>query len=241
MANPRRSSGLHFQNLAADQNPQPPQPSPSSPLSSLVVFLKRPHAFPFLLSVFILLTWVSLRFQHPHSPHRTNPSPFADSSSSSRVQSRARESTDVEANLVRFSSREFPSQFLRDKRGWLLNPVNAALEAGLSGGAKSCASVHVGEIRPGGVRGNHRHHTCNETLIFWGSMTKFRLENPSGEKEYAEATIGVDEVAIAASPSGMAHALVNMDPVRATFFLGCQDDLINYNSSTTDFNVWKDL
>ena len=45
----------------------------------------------------------------------------------------------------------------------------------LPGGAVSCASVHVGEIRPGGVRGNHRHHGCNETFIIWGAETAFRV------------------------------------------------------------------
>lgn len=44
-----------------------------------------------------------------------------------------------------------------------------------SGGAVSCASVHLGEIRPGGFRGNHRHHTCNETFVIWGAKTKFRV------------------------------------------------------------------
>lgn len=106
----------------------------------------------------------------------------------------------------------------------------------------SCASVHLGEIKPGGVRGNHRHYNCNETFIIWGAKTKFRLENSEvPEKGYAEVIVGADEVAVAASPSGTAHALINMDPFRTTFFLGCQDSIIDYNSSTTDFNVWKDL
>ena len=39
----------------------------------------------------------------------------------------------------------------------------------------NCASVHVGEIRPGGMRGNHRHHGCNETFIIWGAKTAFRV------------------------------------------------------------------
>ena len=59
----------------------------------------------------------------------------------------------------------------------------------LLGGAVSCASVHVGEIRPGGVRGSHRHHGCNETFIIWGAKIAFRvcyysdimLETPSLE------------------------------------------------------------
>lgn len=60
-------------------------------------------------------------------------------------------------------------------------------------------------------------------------------------KGFAEAMISAEEVAVAASPSGTAHALVNMDPTQSTFFVGCQDSVVNYSSSSTDFNVWKDL
>ena len=67
-----------------------------------------------------------------------------------------------------------------------------------------------------------------------------QLENSQAEKGYAEVIIGADEVAVAASRSGTAHAIVNMDPMRIAFFLGCQDSIMN-NSSATDFNVWKDL
>ncbi|XP_058079196.1 uncharacterized protein LOC131227412 isoform X2 [Magnolia sinica] len=134
---------------------------------SVAIFLKRPQAFPCLLSVFVLLTWLSLRFQHL---------------SSSQIQQQQQqwmkkdESDNMKtANIVRFSS-EFPSLVVKDKRGWLLNPVSATSDAGISGGAQSCESVHVGEIRPGGVRANHRHHTCNETFIIWGAKTKFRCK-----------------------------------------------------------------
>ncbi|CAK9150178.1 unnamed protein product [Ilex paraguariensis] len=78
------------------------------------------------------------------------------------------------------------------------------------GDVVNCASVHVGEIRPGGVRGNHRHHTCNETLVIWGAKTVFRLENKAMDRGYAEVIVGADEVAVAASPSGTAHALSQM-------------------------------
>lgn len=147
----------------------------------------------------------------------------------------------MKANLVRLSS-AFPSQIAKDKRGWLLDPVSLALASGISGGAVSCASVHVGEIRPGKVRGNHRHHNCNETFVIWGAATKFRLENKKvADKGYAEVIVGADEVAVAASPCSTAHALVNIDPIRSTFFLGCQDSIINYNGTSNDYNVWKDL
>lgn len=72
-------------------------------------------------------------------------------------------------------------------------------------------------------------------------MSDLQLENKSLTRGYSEVTVGADEVAVAASSSGTAHALVNIDTIRSTFFLGCQDSVINYNGSTSDFNVWKDL
>lgn len=60
------------------------------------------------------------------------------------------------------------------------------------------------------------------------------------DKGYAEVTFGPDEVVLAVSPQGTAHAIINIDSSRATFILGCQDNIIK-NSSGTDYNVWKDL
>lgn len=69
-----------------------------------------------------------------------------------------------------------------------------------------------------------------------------QLENNQMDgRGYAEVTIGEDEVVVAASPSGTAHALVNVDALRNTYFMGCQDGMVKTNSSNTDFNVWKNL
>lgn len=132
----------------------------------------------------------------------------------------------------------FPSPIAKDKRGWLLDPLSTP---GITGGALNCASVHIGEIRPGSLRGNHRHYTCNETFLIWGAKTIFRLENTTDNRGFGEVTIEADEVAVATSPHGTAHALMNIDPVRSTFFMGCQDSIISYSNTTSDFNVWKDL
>nr|GMC79262.1 uncharacterized protein LOC109159006 [Ipomoea batatas] len=239
MANPRRTSfstAVNHHQLPISTVSGGSQ-APATLLTSAKSFLKKPHAFPFLLSLFLLLTWVSLRLQRPssHFPHS------GGSESGSELGRRADWSPDDDhfANLARFSASS--SLIAKDKRGWLLNPIALALDAHISGGATSCASVHLGEIKPGGTRGNHRHHTCNETFVFWGSKMIFRLENNALKKGYAEVKLGADEVAVAASPSGTAHALVNIDPVRSTFFLGCQDNVVNYSDSKTDFNIWKDL
>ncbi|KAI6673630.1 hypothetical protein NL676_001536 [Syzygium grande] len=236
MANPRRQShsaaagpAISLESGQGGAAAQAPRGAFSS--SALVHFLKKPHAFPFLLSAFLLLTWISLRLQS------RPPASAAARLSSSRDRERSREEDDRKANLVRF-----PLGSFSDKRGWLLDPTSVALDSGIRGGAVTCASIHVGEIRPGGVRGNHRHHTCNETFVIWGAKTKFRLESSEmGDKTYAEVVAAADEVVVAASPSGTAHALINVDPVHTTFFIGCQDSVINYSSSSTDYHVWKDL
>lgn len=229
MANPRRISlQLHNHHSAIPLSNHSPPPASAS-ISSIAAFLKRPSAFPFVLSLFLLLTWFCLRVQRsPSSAYLRF-----------RAQSQNGFEADADANLARFSA---PTLISRDRRGWLFNPISVALDKGIHGGAQLCKSIHAGEIRPGGVRGNHRHHTCNETFLIWGAETKFRLENPHIEgKRYAEASIRADEVAIAASPSGTAHALINKDPVRTTYFLGCQDSIIENNSSSTDYKVWEDL
>ncbi|XP_034225384.1 uncharacterized protein LOC117635149 isoform X1 [Prunus dulcis] len=231
MANPRRNS-------QSSENPFHSQSIQFS--SSLVHFLKKPHAFPFLLSILLLLTWVSLRLQHS-SYLSSAPSHISKDKDKPLTHKKWSQLSDSSANLIRFSS-GFPSRIAKDKRGWLLDPISLALDSGISGGAVSCVSIHLGEIQPGGLRGNHRHHTCNETFVIWGAETKFRLENHQVDGNgYAEVTIGADEVAVAGSPSGTAHALINIDPVRSSYFIGCQDNIINYNSSSTDFNVWKNL
>ncbi|KAL5739362.1 hypothetical protein ACOSP7_028264 [Xanthoceras sorbifolium] len=223
MANPRRNS--YSENPFNSQH--------SSSLSYLINLWKRPLAFPILLSIFVLLTWVTLRLQY--SSHLFNSSHKTQEKWSSSIDD------DEKANLVRFMTHHYPSLIVKDKRGWLLNPISLALESRLKGGAVSCVSLHLGEIRPGAIRGNHRHHTVNETLVIWGAISKFRLENNQMENGYAEVIVGADEVAVAASPSGIAHALINVDPILSTFFIGCQDGVINYNISNSDFNVWKDL
>ncbi|KAL0334432.1 UNVERIFIED_CONTAM: hypothetical protein Sangu_1599400 [Sesamum angustifolium] len=236
MANPRRTSYSSNPLPISDPTPQFQSQTPQTAatlLTSLKVFLKKPHAFPFLLSIFLLLTWVSLRFQHRYA------NPAFQQSSYTVNEKNGGYVKDSNANVVKFSP--FSSLVTKDKRGWLINPISLALDADVPGGAVSCASVHLGEIRPGTLRGNHRHHTCNETFVIWGAKTVFRLENNAVKRGYSEVTIGADEVAVAASPSGTAHALVNIDAIRTTFFLGCQDSVMNHNSSTTDYNIWKNL
>ncbi|GKD89856.1 RmlC-type cupin [Tanacetum coccineum] len=147
---------------------------------------------------------------------------------------------DQEANVIRFKS-NFPSKIAKDNRGWLLDPVSIALASGIKGGALVCNSIHVGEIKPGRYRGNHRHHSCNETFLIWGGRTLFRLENKASEKGFARVLVGVEDVAVAVSPAGTAHALINVDETRSTFIIGCQDSVISYDKSSSDFGVWDDL
>ncbi|WCJ28675.1 hypothetical protein M5689_010358 [Euphorbia peplus] len=184
MANPRRSSENEY------------QLQKNSMLSSLKNLLKKPHAFPFLLSIFLLLAWLCFRLQ-----------PSSNLSSAHHLHSNLKSpqhDDDEKANLIRFKL----DSLSKDNRGWLLNPLALALDSGIKGGAGSCTAFHVGQIQPGALRGNHRHYTSNETFVIWGARTLFRLENSQiVDKGYAEVIIGTDEIAVAASPSGTAHVL----------------------------------
>lgn len=116
MVNPRRSS---FSSNTQNSDSNSLNIHNFSRLSFLMNFLKRPQAFPLLLSIFVFVTWVSLRLQH------------SDFSKSQNNWSSIEED-DVKANLVRFNS-HFPSPISKDKRGWLFNPVSLALESGVKG------------------------------------------------------------------------------------------------------------
>lgn len=127
MANPRRPSysaaaGAAISLESAQASPAAQAQRSAFSSSSLVHFLKKPHAFPFLLSAFLLLTWIILRLQSGSS--------YAAASrfSSSRDRERGREEDDHKANLVRF-----PLGSFSDKRGWLLDPTSVALDSGIRG------------------------------------------------------------------------------------------------------------
>ncbi|KAK1429547.1 hypothetical protein QVD17_11758 [Tagetes erecta] len=224
MANPRRTSN-QINTQIPIFNPNSQSQTLTSTSTKLKLFFKKPQSFPFLLSIFLILTYLFLRFnqQNPKSPIQN----FTITTTNQ----------DHDANLIRFKS----SSITKDTRGWMLDPVSIALNSPFTNGASVCSSIHVGEIKPGQLRGNHRHHTCNETFFIWGAATVFRLENDKIEKGYAQVIVGVDDVAVAVSPSGTAHALVNVDSTRSTFIIGCQDRAISYNNSNSDFNVWDDL
>lgn len=125
MANPRRNS-------QSSENPFHSQSLNLSYSSLILHFLKKPHALPFLLSIFLLLTWASLRLQHSsylssiHSHINKNWSQQHDDHKPLKTKD------DSKANLVRFGS-GFPSPIAKDKRGWLLDPISLALDYGISG------------------------------------------------------------------------------------------------------------
>ena len=135
MANPRRasislSSSSNPQSLESPFHSQSQGPSLSlsfESLSFLKNFLKKPHAFPFLLSVFLLLTWISLRIQHSSSRFS-----FPDFSRFQHTPDTWSKDDDFKANLVRFKPR-FPSRIAKDNRGWLLDPISLALDSGVLG------------------------------------------------------------------------------------------------------------
>lgn len=123
--------------------------------------------------------------------------------------------------------------------GWMLDPVEFADKAGLLGGATSCVALHVGEVLPGKVRGNHRHQFCNETLILWGAKQRYRVEDPGAPKGYTEISLGPKDVAVVAGPVSRGHSIFNLDTV-SSYLLACQDAKFDPKDPRTDYHVWPD-
>ncbi|KHN24203.1 Aspartic proteinase [Glycine soja] len=76
------------------------------------------------------------------------------------------------------------SKVAKDKHGWIFDPIALALAFGISSGAVTCGSLHMGEIRVGNKRANQRHHICNETFLIWGATTKFRMGRVDGHNPH---------------------------------------------------------
>ena len=136
MANPRRNSLANTNNnqssIFANQTSTPTHANSTS--SRIIHFLKKPHAFPFLLSVFLFLTWLSLKLQHTNS--RFSPPTLARAQQTSNHHDHE---DDAKAGLVRFPS-GFPSPLAKDTRGWMLDPISLALTHHLSGMSACCIS-----------------------------------------------------------------------------------------------------
>jgi dTDP-4-dehydrorhamnose 3,5-epimerase-like enzyme len=103
----------------------------------------------------------------------------------------------------------------RDERGTVFDPfVGEELRGG------KIVNVHVATMKPGAVRGNHRHTRQTETVVFTGHI-KCVFLNGDGIRE--ENLFREDEcVRITISP-GIAHAFRNDGG--AETFLVCASDV----------------
>lgn len=98
-------------------------------LSPIINLLKKPQAFPILLSFFLFLTWISLRLQH--SSHVSSSSSHPKSTLNSHPDLKVFDDDD-KVNLVRFGLASL-SPARKDDRGWLLDPVILARDSQLKG------------------------------------------------------------------------------------------------------------
>eukprot|EP00243_Klebsormidium_subtile_P001444 TRINITY_DN12488_c0_g1_i2.p1 TRINITY_DN12488_c0_g1~~TRINITY_DN12488_c0_g1_i2.p1 ORF type:complete len:241 (-),score=1.84 TRINITY_DN12488_c0_g1_i2:390-1028(-) len=146
----------------------------------------------------------------------------------------------LDADLARLDLQPGAGDPRTDDRGWMVDPREAARQAGLQGAAV-CEDVHLGIILPGKTRGNHRHHTKNETFILWGARTKWRVENPESEHGYVEVVLERDDVVVTVGRASIAHAVINIDTQLFTNLVSCTDGLFDPKHPDTDYKVWKDL
>lgn len=99
--------------------------------SPLINLLKKPQAFPLLLSFFLFLTWITLRLQH--SSHLSSSSSHTKSAAKSHHHPDSEVlDGDDKVNLIRFDTASI-SPVRKDDRGWLLDPVALARDSQLHG------------------------------------------------------------------------------------------------------------
>ena len=122
---------------------------------------------------------------------------------------------------------------------WMTSVLDAVDEAGLKGPSR-CLDLHVGTIRPGGARGNHRHKTRDESLIVWGASGRIRVERPG--MGYHDYVIDRDDGVVLAAPAGSAHAIRADDGEGNVMMLAACSDAppTDGPDPNTDYRVWKD-
>lgn len=108
-------------------------------LTPLINLLKKPQAFPLLLSFFLLLTWISLRVQH--SSHLVSSSSHPKTTGKSHPDLEILDDDD-KVNLARFDSSSL-SPVRKDDRGWLLDPGILARNSQLNDGSSLIDSLSV--------------------------------------------------------------------------------------------------
>ena len=91
----------------------------------------------------------------------------------------------------------------QDKRGWGVNPLDALEISGDFPG-----NLHIVSLKPGAVRGNHRHANATEWILVFGGQAKIVWKT-------GEAT-SIDQISVDNSeptlfeiPPGVDHAIVN--------------------------------
>ncbi|MEJ2745375.1 MAG: hypothetical protein P8123_06795 [bacterium] len=93
----------------------------------------------------------------------------------------------------------------RDPRGTVFEPLTAAM---LRRG--TIVNVHVATMKPGAVRGNHRHLVATEYVCFSGPI-RFVIQDQKGRQEQIE--FGENECIRLKIAPGVAHAFVNIGSV----------------------------
>eukprot|EP00271_Cylindrocystis_brebissonii_P016246 TRINITY_DN39581_c0_g1_i1.p1 TRINITY_DN39581_c0_g1~~TRINITY_DN39581_c0_g1_i1.p1 ORF type:complete len:208 (+),score=28.58 TRINITY_DN39581_c0_g1_i1:305-928(+) len=145
-----------------------------------------------------------------------------------------------DANMVKLDTLKGPLPG-GDKRGWIMSPMLLAEKLTLAGGALSCRDVHAGTVLPGAQRGNHRHHTKNETFLVWGAKAFWRIENAKLREGYSHVIVKAHEMAVFTGPRERAHGLGNLDTKRTLNLIVCADADWDPEKPDTDYHVWTDL
>ncbi|NLH49732.1 MAG: hypothetical protein GX444_14195 [Myxococcales bacterium] len=105
--------------------------------------------------------------------------------------------TDPPATLLSFAIA--PVETSRDARGWVSNLLDH-----LPLPAAGLRNIHIVQLRPGLIRGNHRHHRQNEWIVLCGGPCRVVVV---WEGRRREETIVGDVPVMLTLPAGTPHAI----------------------------------
>lgn len=97
-----------------------------------------------------------------------------------------------------------PLQTWRDVRGWGTNPLKMTGDAEFAPG-----SLHVVSLKPGAIRGNHRHPDSTEWMLVCDGPAELAWM-PPGETEIVRELIAADDPALFRIPPATGHAIRNL-------------------------------
>ena len=95
-------------------------------------------------------------------------------------------------------------EFYQDDRGWCIKPISDDdIEKGI------ISDIHMVNMKPGAIRGNHYHVSKTENILIIGSTCRVLVED-NNTKEKEERILENNEEMLFVIPPDVTHAIENI-------------------------------